>query len=969
MIGSAFSKAMTVVSKELCGLLLLATAWLFTLGGCHGHNTPIESYELEIAFVSLAKNDPSYGTFAIRNTGSGQAKIDTVRITNAESGEELPSNLLKLTSRSIPPGGWEYGNFQIGKSGLQQLPSVRGEYELNRKRYFTSYPVEAVSVWAKDVYFSEDLASVYMYVALEGKMSQEDAATANVTINGEKATVADLTVLPSDNGHSLVCLKIAPPHKLNGGERLCITATWDDGIIYGGCAKVFYAFVAGGTQYGKVMRPVDLEYTPDSVTLNIYNEADFRKSPAVIERVMLNGKDVTAQTVFPFEPFPPDLHNYDDDVRPVIVKNIRINEGKKHRFDFDFRRLEPFRPSPVPDGYFDVQSFSCDVQYGVPYEIDQEEGLQGGVCTLYAGLRNRPETAEIIRRYNSVVSVDPSIPVYAYPHEGTNPIVAHQLAHCNDFITVGQMIPLIPSTFGKSKKFFEHVQYVRHLPVPWAGSVILDNDHFPSPKDLEWLTWGAIGAGSHGIFLTAHEKGDQETIAKCQQGVEEILGDVRSMRPLLGIGKPVNLAYSCNQEGIHIDFLACGTDHLLVVVLNEWSTRSAFQESEPFMAAVRNGVELKIATGTDWKPCAAIDPLHGQPIPFSDSADEISLNLPCFDNVQVVLLCRKQVEDKFKNEKMNPQTEPPVVFLSNPVVAMGTIRPGSTHTLEIPAHSHADSPITLSGTGVSNPNSKPGEAQVSDIALAPRASGTLPIQYTAPGNRGKSVTHVRYTSPECPDLKLSVYLCAEVEQPVELSPLMIDFGYIPVGTTNASREIKLKSSDATATISKITPDNEAIRDIAIADDKQSFRFAAFSSEVGALSAHLTVEMLIDGGTETFVQTVRCTGQFQAIVFASPPQVSVVMADQPRKYTVGIRHISGKPLKITSLSGGETVQCRALPDQPNREQSVELTILPAILETGVAEVKVTGNVAGGEPFSLTVPVSAFSTLQNRSESSR
>ncbi|MCL2120128.1 MAG: hypothetical protein FWH27_17055, partial [Planctomycetaceae bacterium] len=777
---------MLIFSKKPCLPLVFVITSLLVLGGCSGKLN--ESHELKIAFVSLAKDDPCYGTFAIHNTSDVQVKIDKVRIVNAESGEEVPANLLKLTSQSIPSGGWEFGNFQIGKSALQQPPSLRVEFEHKRNRFFTSCPIDPTNIWVKDIFLSEDFSSVFMYIALEHLISQEDAATASIAINSEKAVISGHSVLPTADGHSLVCLNITPPRTLNGGERLCITASWDDQTIYGGCTKVFYAFVAGETQYSKVMRPVDLEFMPDSLTLNIYNEADFRKCPAVIERVLHNGKDVTAQTIFPSDPFPPDLHNYDDDVRPVVVKNIQINNGKKHRFDFDFKRLEPLRPSSVPDGYFDMQSFSCDVQYGIPYEIDQEEGLHGGVCTLYAGLRNRPEILEIIRRYNSVVAVDPLIPVYVYPHEGTKPTTIYQLANCSDFITTGQTPPLIPSTFGKSKKFFEHVRYMRQLPVPWASSVILDNDHSPSPKDLEWLTWGAIGAGSHGVFLTAHEKGDQETIAKCEHGVDEILGHVRSIKPILGISKPIDLAHSCDQDGIHVDFLACGPDHLLLVALNEWSTRSVFQESEPFMAAIRKDAELKITTGTDWKPAVAVDPIHGQPISFTESPNEISLNLPCFDNVQVVLLSRKPIENTipgFKTEQRNHQVEPLVLFLDNPVIALGTIHPGTTHKLEIPVKSCLDHPITLSGTEVSDTSSKPGEVQTSDIILEPGATGNLSIYYTAGASVGKSVTYIRYVSAKHPDFELLVYLCAEVEKPVELSPGMGDFGSLPIVATSA----------------------------------------------------------------------------------------------------------------------------------------------------------------------------------------
>ncbi|MCL2709276.1 MAG: hypothetical protein FWE95_00210 [Planctomycetaceae bacterium] len=920
-----------------------------------------ESHELQIAFVSLASDDPNYGTFVIHNTGDAPIRIDAIRITNTESGEEMPANLLKLTNRAVVPNGWELGVFQIGRQFSGHAPVLRVEYELNKKRYFTIRPLEPTHVWTKSIRVNEDFSSVFKYVVLEEHISQE---AVSVTINGNEAIVSDYSILPTEDGHFFVCLKIAPPRKLSEGERLFVSATWDDKIIYGGCMKVFYSFVAGRTQYEKTMRPVDLEFTANSITLNIYNEADFRKCPTVIERVLLNGVDVTAQTIFPSEPFPPDLHDYKGDVRPVAVRNISINDGNRHRFDFDFRRLEPLRSGhTIPDGYFDMQSFSCIVQHGIPYEIDGENGLPGGVCTFYGGLRNRPEILEFIRRYNSVVSVDPSIPVYIYPHEGTRPTTVYQLAGCSDFITTGLTPPLIPSEFEKHRKFYDHVRFMRHLPTPWASSVLLDNDFHPSPKDLEWMTWGAIGAGSHGIFLTAHEKGDQETIEACGRGVVEILDNVRSLKPILGITKPIDLAHSFNQEGVYVNFLASGTDHLLVIILNEWSTRSAFQESEPFMAAVRKDVELGITIGADWTPTVAVDPIHRRTIPFTESHDEIALQLPQFDNVQVVLLSRKKIEETlpgFQIDDTGTQTEPLFVFLDNPVIPLGTIRPGSTHTVEVPIQSRADVSLLLSGADASNAGSKPGEVQISDVTLAPRAKGSLPIHFTATGSSGKSVTHIRYTSPDHPDIEFSVYICAEVRQPAELSPVMIDFGFLPVGSISNPREVRMRSADAGTVISSVIADNDVIKNIVIAADKQSFQFAVFSDEVGAFAAQLTVDMLVDGGEEVFTQTVRSTGQFRPTIFALPPQVSVVMADQTRTFTVAIRHVANTPIRITSFSGSEAVQCRALSDNFNREQSVELTILPSILETGGAEVEVTGVVEGGKTFSLTIPVSAFST---------
>jgi hypothetical protein len=310
-----------------------------------------------------------------------------------------------------------------------------------------------------------------------------------------------------------------------------------------------------------------------------------------------------------------------------------------------------------------------------------------------------------------------------------------------------------------------------------------------------------------------------------------------------------------------------------------------------------------------------------------------------------------------------------IVFLNNPVVSLGTIRPGSTHTIEIPIQSRTNKSITLSGTEVSNPNSKPGKVQVLDTRLASKSQDNLVIHYRAGNGSGKSVTHVRYTSPEYLDWELPVYLCAEIEQPVELSPVMLDFGYIPLGAASEFKEVTLKSPDVSTIISRVTADDGNIKEIVVAEDKKSFRFAVFSDEVETFSTQLTVEVLLKDTAETFMRTVRCTGQFQKVIIASPPQVSVVMGNQPRKYTIGIRHIAGKSIKLTSVSSGDAIRYNVPLGKYSSEQLIELTILPEILKTNTEEVKIIGTVENGEYFTETIPVSAFSTLQNKTETSQ
>jgi hypothetical protein len=939
-------------------LLLFFLILLFLLEGCNGRSAIEKSEELKIVFAAFAKNDQHYGNFVLQNTGSEISKIQIIKLIDTESGDEIPSNLLKLTNRNIEPNGWEFGVFQISKSGLDKNLLLRVEYEHNGKRFFATTQINFSSVWVKDLFVNEDFSALYFSFVQEKPFSKDSTDSIFATVNGKTVSVTDYSVLPTTDGRFFVCLKITPPQKLNQGERLFVRVTLDDAIVYGGCAKVFYPFVAGQTQYSKVMRPVDLEYSADSIKLNIYNEADFRKCPAVIENIFVNGKNVTTQTTLPNEPFPPDLHNYDDDVRPVIVKLPGYDKSQRQHFDIDFKRLEPLRPSSVPEEYFDTQRFSFNVQYGVPYEIDGEDGLLGGACVLYAGLRPRPEVTEIIRRCTSVYSVDPSIPVYVYPHEGTKPSVVSQLAGCCDFIVSGQLSALIPSTVGKSQKFFEHVQYMRNLPVPWASSVMTDNDHQTSPKDLEWLTWGAIGAGSHGVFLTAPEKGNIDIATECEKGVKEIFSNVKSLKPLLGLSVPIELDYLCNQSGIHVDFLACGTDHILIVVLNEWSTRSTFQESEPFMAAIRKNVELDISLGKFFEPHFVLDPINGQSVSVDrETQGNVKLTLPCFDNVQTILLSRKDIGKQAVLSSVTT-SEPSLIFLQNPVVSLGTVRPNSEHSIKIPIQSCTNNTFTLTGTVTSDSNSKAGEVVLSESVLNVGAKGVITLKYKASAQTGKSVTHIKYVSPDLPEQEFPVYICAEIENPAELSQTMVDWGLLPVGTRSTAKEIKLKSPDHSANISKVTADNKIITEIVIAEDKKSFRFSAFSEQTGIFSSQLTVE-ITNQENETFTQTLRCNGQFQNTVFATPPNVSVVILDQPKKYTVNIQHISNKPITITSISTGKSIQYQTDLKNTNRNQSIELTILPEILETGKENVKIEGIIEGNEKFKLLIPVSVFS----------
>ncbi|MDR1383153.1 MAG: hypothetical protein LBJ67_04795 [Planctomycetaceae bacterium] len=933
--------------------------------GCQNKHAVETFDDLEIMFITLSNKGlgQPLGMFVVKNVTDSDCSIQGIEVCESNATQPIASDLLKFTHKTISPRSLEFGVFRISSADYVKKLSLNVHYEKNKKRFYASKLIDGSEIWSKGFYVAQDLKTLFFYIETEHKIEPEHLKQCQIQINGNKASIADIVVFPAQKENSVVCIQATPDKTLSKGERIFISATFDGITYYGGVTKVFYAFALGGTQYDKVVRPVSIEHVNGDVQFHLYNEADFRKSPAVIEQVRMDGKDITNQCVLP-EALPPDLHHFEKDVRDLVVKNLNLKNGETRRFDIDFKRQKPLRNETTPEGYFKTQTFSFKTRHNVPFEMDCDEGLKDGVCVFYAGLWQRPEFQEILRRCSSVYDADPNVPVYAYPHEGTKPETAYQIAACCDFIAAGQTIPLIPPTFERAKKYFQYYNETFRLPVAWVGSVMSDNDHATSPEDLRWLTWGAIGAGSHGVFLTSPEKGDAEIIASCQKAQKEILAEVQKQNEFLGISYPIKLHSVCNQSGIHFDFLSCGTDHIFIVALNEWGTRSVFQEAEPFMAAPRIGVELAVTTGENWKAISAVDPITNESIEIAHEKETV-LKLPTFNNVQIILLGR----EKFNGTNEKVHEIPPIVFEDSPIVSLGKIRPETIHKICVPIKSNWNTQTVLSGKEISQRNSKPGRVILQDIPITAREKGALSFEYTSPQATGNSVTHIRFESPDIPDFSMPIYVCADVQEPVELSHTMLDFGCIPIGTRSDMREVKVKSKYGTCKIESITADNEQVVHIQKNEDEQSFNIFIQSNNVGTISSSLDVALLLDDTNEVIHKTVRCLGQIQKTVFASPSIVSVVIADQPKRYTIEIQHVSDKPIKIVSVTCSSFLDWKIEKEKYARHHQLEITVFPKILETEKAELMIKGNTEDGENFTITIPVTAFSSNTNNPQQER
>jgi hypothetical protein len=958
-------KVVSVVFSKSHNLVYLFLAIVVSqyIGCSSANQTAIESDQIEIGFAALSKPSLEHplGMFVLHNRTEDDCRVLRATITSDTGASEVVLDLLKVTSRSLHPDAWEYAILQLNEKDVAAAIRLRVEYESKGRLYFSSRLIERSDVWCDLTYSPSDSGSLLMYAEIPERWDSEPCCL----VNGVEAGMSTSQIEAAD-GTYVVAARIAPKQALESGARVFAQLMCDDGTQYCGATKLFQAFVAGKTQYELVVRAVEVDQNEESVKLRLYNEAGFRKSPAVIEKVRVNGVDVTEQSVLPEDALPPDLHNYDEDLRELVVHYPSSCPSERLHFDIDFRRLPPLRSEPTPANYFETQTTSFDTQQGAPLAIGPESGfgLANGVCILYGGLRPRPALSEIMRRSAAAAENVPTIPVFASVSYGTAFDNIHRIAACTDFLLSGQPAPVNDSVRYRSGVFFDLFRRLDDLPVPWAASILIGRDQCTAPAELEWIAWATIGLGGRGILLSYSDRGaDNETaLAAHELAVTEIVEDVGSLASLLEKSHCVSLNSECNQEGVRINFLLCGPEQLLIIAVNDWISRASFQCDEPYMVAVRHGVELQFSAGSDWVPESAIDPLAQKPLPFRCGSDgTTTIHLPQFDTVQLIVLKRGDESAGGLSEPLVDASEelPPLVFCGSPVVSLGTVRPESAHHLEIPIRSFSNEPLALVGTGVSERTSRPGTFSAGGVTVSPGKEAVLAIDYTAPANDGRSVTNIQFTSKQHPNVTMPVYICAEIEDPVTLSPTLVDFGPSANGSATDAREVTIRSSDPSARIARITAESTAVHNIQIADDGRSFSFSLWPMETGHVSSTLTVEVLLDHGRETVRRSAAFAGKSEEAVFVTPPRIAVVESSRAKNYTLLVEHVSDQAIEITDVSHGDAIRSHFESETCQTTQEVELTLLPTIRDEEEWTVTIRGKTNTEGAFTIVLPVSVIS----------
>ncbi len=797
---------MTLQHKSgIAFLLLLFAAYLV---GCGRHpRSPWESDYVELKFASFHESGlgPPIGTIVLHNRSQQEWHIVSVAVYRENEPREVVSDLLRLSNCTLCPNAWEFAKIQV--SDLAGIAYVEVEYESRGESYTCSRRIESSDIACTLICSCCESATLLMYARVSRRFLAEPCCY----VNGVKAIATSMSQIALNDGSLVVALTIEPRQELKFGDRVFVEFSPGEGICYGGVTKVFRPFVAGITQYELGVRAVQVDHRESSITLGLYNESDYHKSPAIIERVYLDGKDVSEMSVFPRGAIPPDMHFYERDSRRLLVPYESPDITASVRFDIRYRLVASLSQEARAREHTSPQTLSFATRRGFCLPLGPENGfgLENGACIHYGGLRPLPSLSDIVRRSSDASKAEPAIPLYACIPEGTRQHNTIQIAACCDFIMVGQSSPFSTSTLHRGCVFPESFTNMDDLGIPWAASLHINADTNTCAKDIEWIAWNTIASGGRGVSLGLKDSSDAGALALCKPAIRSVLAEIRRLAPFLDKAFRLPELLDCNQQGIRASCLLCGTDQLIVIATNEWNSRATFQCEQPCLAAIRHGVEIRVPSGDDWIVGSATHLCTQESVRITREDDgSASLHLPQFDTVAMVLISRrKKPVGARSGHRVFPtrQLPPNVLFCSSPIVSLGTVRPESTHPVKVRVRCLSNEPQSIMSVEERSSTPLRGSFFVPEVSLSPGEESTVLISYTAPKVDGESVTSIHLDSSSMTqDEPLKVYVCAAVRDPAKLSPPLVDFGRVAIDKKSSTRKVKVRSHVEDFRIGQIT---------------------------------------------------------------------------------------------------------------------------------------------------------------------
>jgi hypothetical protein len=908
--------------------------------------------ELKI-LVAMSGSDPTREgslTVAVQNNGAESLRLSGVGVANRD-GTPMPLSWPEahFSSQRIAPGDWANVLLDVPPHASVDGSMVRVDVESKEGRRYAMGGLANACVWSPVAYES-DRDNFVMYARVPSGL----ASVAGCRLNGRDAKCVVGPAIDLVDGGRLVSVEIDPQQTIRPGERVVAEVSFDGGAKHVGTTKAFSTFVCGKTGYQIVLRAVRVEHADDGITLNLYNEADYRKAPLRIEGVRVDGIDMTHLCRLPLDPLPPDAHRYEKDLRPLFIPNAAIDEKKiRRRVDILYKRLPPLQQGPIPEEYWETLKSTFFVQRDILFPIEHESGVGvgRGVCLFFGGLRPKSSMEDGLNASRGVREADASIPLFVCTPSGASRSELHAYARRCDFVVVSQ-----PTWQGSDQVVARTLEGL-NLRTPWAAQFNFTESTPTERNDVERLAWSTIGSGGRGVLLGVGDGGESVLVASRRSTISKVLNSIGRLRPLLEKGIPLPLESECNQNGVRVHFLACGTEELLMIAVNEWCSRAERYRGLPNCFATRLGVKVRIKLGPDWITRHAEDPLRGEMVRLTlDGEGVLELNLPPFDAVQVVRLTRNKSAANTPATIVSDSAAPLIVCEESPIVSLGTVRPESTHRVRVPIRSLVNEPMELTLRRIDGDAGELGKCIASSVRLPENGKGALTIDYTAPSSHGESITTLQFVSL-AGKIATPIHICADVRNPANLSPAQVDFGEVAMGRVPEPRQIALESRDNTAKIADVISSSNWIQGAKIAADGRSFKFKlAATRELGWQNAEITVKIAPNDGAEMFEDVVRVRVQTMPTVFATPEKLVLTSPGGPRRFRLRVRQIDEEAIRITKLFHHKGITTKRPHAEFAATQEVDVELDAETIRDDLGVIQIYGDCKSGESFCVEVPIS-------------
>jgi len=904
---------------------------------------------VRLAFASARRvDDETQISFALHNGSGIPAPLATAFIE--QDGQRL-GQLLRLTSAAIPADGYEFGVIVIPRlatdSQLVLMTAATGGHEDWR------FAINLEGTLEK-VVFSRDCTTLTIYGVSKAK------STPNACVNGAPAKLLESSVLPLPSALYFHSLVVAAPRHIQNGDRVLVECAWpqepdEQGtqVRLGAMQRAFSPFTIGASQYCFPLRVVSATSIGEWVKVQLYNESTAAKPELQIDRVRLNGYDVTERCRLPSGPLPADRQRYDADRRALWMPQP-WDETEVGLLTLDYHLLPAAQLLHAVDTGAKRLEVGLRKGVGLPIGVAGSPILAGAVCLHAGGLRPDLERPALRMLARSLATGAPEIPTYLRMSELASPRDTARMAPFADFVVVGPSQRMKADGLNAAVEFLRFHDALRQRGVRFISTITKDADSHFSADDARWMCLAALFKGSEGVLLQG-TPGDATT--------EPILPeDVEKVSPFLNTACPVALHCTSNHDGIDTSCVALSTDRLAVRALNCWTTRASQQGSEPFYAVRRGGVEVTVHVGTDWVHSLDVVDLSTQePLPctFGENGD-ITIQFPAFRLGRIAIIARTPKEaaraetataTAFLAERADTVA---VRSLESPFLKLPAVETRTAAHFKLALQNDEDVPVDICAADVSAGASRLWRLNCDPICLPPHGSGVLEGQLVAPAVPCQTVVRLSLISRRNSAEVLQAFLDVRSFAALRADPVEVDFGLVRSAASPSWRKIRVLSKPSGAKVNRVFADGDVAVDFRITSDGTAVEFAPRIERNGRYSSRLTIEVCLVDNVNTRTLIVPFHVERVDALRVLPAELILVQSATAQTRTIRLIHPTGARLVVKDVSVSDA---RVAVEQVERGRigpaELKVIIAPEVSED--AKVCISMADGDGNAYDVTVPV--------------